>query len=104
MSDTGDDPSTHFKFVESGAFYNIDSEILGILRAPGAGGPGGPYVVVSTTKASPAADTDKTWTISYNATTDTYRLQSQIQMIEVIGNLFRLLCQFHWRLRLDFKM
>ena len=70
------DQSTHFTFVESGAFYNIDSEILGILRGPGAGGPGGPFVVVSTTKASPAADGDKVWTIQYNQTTNTYRFQS----------------------------
>ncbi|MFK7937089.1 MAG: hypothetical protein AB8G22_26480, partial [Saprospiraceae bacterium] len=77
MSNTGDNPNTHFKLVESGAYYNIDSEILGILRAPGAGGPAGPYVVVSTTKAAPATDTDKTWTISYDATTDTYRFGSR---------------------------
>ncbi|MDC1364815.1 T9SS type A sorting domain-containing protein [Algibacter sp.] len=70
------DQSTHFRFVESGAFYNIDSEVLGILRGPGAGGPGGPYVVVSTTKAAPAADTDKVWTIQHNQTDDTYRFQS----------------------------
>ncbi len=68
--------STHFTFVQSGAFYNIDSEILGILRAPGSGGPGGPFVVVSTTKASPATDGDKVWTIQHNQTDDTYRFQS----------------------------
>ncbi len=74
-----DDQSTHWTFVVSGAFYNIDNEVegAGILRAPGNGGPGGPFVVVSTTKASPAADTDKTWTISYNATDDTYRFESR---------------------------
>ncbi|WP_400077493.1 T9SS type A sorting domain-containing protein [Winogradskyella sp. R77965] len=77
MTDLGEtDQSTHFRFVESGAFYNIDSEILGILRGPGAGGPGGPYVVVSTTKAAPAADGDKVWTIQHNQTNDTYRFQS----------------------------
>ncbi|MDA9885707.1 T9SS type A sorting domain-containing protein [bacterium] len=76
-----DEISTHWTFVVSGAYYNIDSKIetggTGILRAPGAGGPGGPYVVVSTTKAPPAADTDKTWTIQYNATDDTYRFESR---------------------------
>lgn len=77
MSDSGEDASTHFKFVQSGSFYNIDSEILGILRSPGAGGPGGAYVVVSTTKASPASDTDKTWTIYHNDTDDTYRFESR---------------------------
>ena len=77
MSDSGENPTTHFKFVQSGSFYNIDSEILGILRSPGAGGPGGAYVVVSTTKASPASDTDKTWTIYHNDTNDTYRFGSR---------------------------
>ena len=77
MSDTGDSPNTHFKFVQSGSYYNIDSETLGILRAPGASGPGGPYVVVSTTKSSPASDTDKTWTIYHNDTNDTYRFGSR---------------------------
>ena len=77
MSDTGEEPSTHFKFVQSGSYYNIDSELLGILRAPGAGGPGGAYVVVSTTKASPATDTDKTWTIYHDETNDTYRFESR---------------------------
>ncbi|GAL67220.1 hypothetical protein JCM19301_1832 [Jejuia pallidilutea] len=77
MTDLGEENlSTHFTFVQSGAFYNIDSEISGILRAPGSGGPGGAFVVVSTTKASPAADTDKVWTIQYNQTDDTYRFQS----------------------------
>ena len=68
--------STHFTFVQTGAFYNIDSEILGILRAPGSGGPGGAFVVVSTTKASPAPDADKVWTIQHNQANDTYRFQS----------------------------
>jgi hypothetical protein len=77
MSDSGESPNTHFKFVQSGSFYNIDSETLGILRAPGAGGPGGAYVVVSTTKAAPATDTDKTWTIYHNTTNDTYRFGSR---------------------------
>ncbi|WP_405290868.1 T9SS type A sorting domain-containing protein [Algibacter sp. Ld11] len=72
----GDSENSRFTFVESGAFYNIDSEVLGILRAPGSGGPGGAYVVVSTTKASPATDGDKVWTIQHNLTDDTYRFQS----------------------------
>ncbi|WP_282040907.1 T9SS type A sorting domain-containing protein [Winogradskyella flava] len=77
MTNLGEeDQSTHFTFVESGAFYNIDSEILGILRGPGAGGPGGPFVVVSTATSAPAADADKVWTIQHNTTNDTYRFQS----------------------------
>ncbi|WP_299130101.1 T9SS type A sorting domain-containing protein [uncultured Winogradskyella sp.] len=71
-----EDQSTHFTFVASGAFYNIDSEILGILRGPGAGGPGGPFVVVSTATSAPAADADKVWTIQHNTTNNTYRFQS----------------------------
>jgi hypothetical protein len=77
MSDSGEAENTHFRFVQSGAFYNIDSETLGALRAPGASGPGGPYVVVSTTKASPTSDTDKTWTIYHNDVNDTYRFGSR---------------------------
>jgi hypothetical protein len=77
MTDLDEDAqSTHFTFVQSGSFYNIDSEILGILRAPGSSGPGGAFVVVSTSKASPATDADKVWTIQYNQTNDTYRFQS----------------------------
>ena len=77
MTDLGEeDESTHFTFVQTGAFYNIDSKVLGILRAPGANGPEGPFVVVGTTKASPAADADKVWTIQYNQTNNTYRFQS----------------------------
>ncbi|WP_397364546.1 T9SS type A sorting domain-containing protein [Olleya sp. R77988] len=76
-----EDLSTHWTFVVSGAYYNIDSESetggTGILRAPGTGGPGGPYVVVSTLATSPNSSTDKTWTIQHNATNDTYRIESR---------------------------
>ena len=78
---TEEDISTHWTFVLSGAYYNIDSESetggTGILRAPGSGGPGGPYVVVSTFATSPNSNTDKTWTIQHNATNDTYRFESR---------------------------
>jgi len=76
MTADGDTENSRFTFVQTGALYNIDSEVLGILRAPGAGGPGGAFVVVSTTKASPASDGDKVWTIQHNQTNDTYRFQS----------------------------
>ena len=77
MTNSGEPTNTHWTFVESGSYFNIDSETLGILRAPGANGPGGAYVVVSTTKAAPASDTDKTWTIHHNETDDTYRFESR---------------------------
>jgi len=77
MTDSGEPTNTHWTFVESGSYFNIDSQVGGILRAPGAGGPGGAYVVVSTTKSPPAADTDKTWTIYHNETNDTYRFESR---------------------------
>ena len=77
MTDSGEPQSTHWLFVESGAYANIDSRVLGVLRAPGAGGPGGPYAVVSTTKAPPTTDTDKTWTIHHDETSDTYRFESR---------------------------
>ncbi|WP_186561800.1 T9SS type A sorting domain-containing protein [Hyunsoonleella aquatilis] len=71
-----DDISTHWTFIESGAFYNIDNKdgSAGILRAPGMGGPGGPYVVLST--GTTTSSGDKIWTIEHNATDDTYRFQS----------------------------
>ena len=77
MTDAGEATNTHWTFVESGSYFNIDSEVNGILRAPGTNGPGGAYVVVSTTKAAPATDTDKTWTIYHNEADDTYRFESR---------------------------
>ena len=81
MSNSREAINTHWRLVDSGNYINIDSYSqtggTGILRAPGAGGPGGAYVVLSTTKAPPAGDTDKTWTVHYDATTDTYRFESR---------------------------
>lgn len=59
MSDSDETQNTHWTFVNSGIFFNIDSETLGILRAPGSGGPGGPYVVLSTARPSPESTSDK---------------------------------------------
>ncbi|TBN03702.1 T9SS type A sorting domain-containing protein [Hyunsoonleella flava] len=77
MTNSGEPTNTHWTFVESGAFFNIDSETVGILRAPGANFSGGAYRVVSTGAVAPSSDTDKTWTIEYNDLEDTYRFQSR---------------------------
>ena len=83
MSDSREDESTHWRLIETGAYINIDSYSqsggTGILRSPGAGGPGGPYVVVSTLKAPPSSDSDKTWTVHYDGSTDTYRFESRTE-------------------------
>lgn len=75
MTDTGEAPNTHWTFVESGAYFNIDNEANNIdaLRAINAN----PYLVVSTAKDSPTTDTDKSWTIHYNDSNDTYRFESR---------------------------
>lgn len=80
MTDSGEALNTHWTFVESGdGYFNIDNEADGIniLRAPGSGGPGGPYVILSTATASPSTASDKTWTIHHNETDDTYRFESR---------------------------
>lgn len=76
MTDSGETQNTHWSFVQSGDFINIDSESLGILRATGSGFAAGPYAVVSTTKASPASDSDKVWTLHQDETTEIYRFQA----------------------------
>lgn len=56
-------------------YYNIDSGITGILRATGSTfSP--PNAVVNTSKASPATDTDKIWTVHYIASDATYRFEA----------------------------
>jgi len=79
MSDSAEESNTHWTFVKAGSYYNIDSETFGILRAPGSGFDGGakPFFVVSTSKSSPADDSDKVWTIHYNETEDTFRFESK---------------------------
>jgi len=79
MNDSGEEPNTHWSFVKSGSYYNIDSETFGILRAPGSGFDDGnkPYYVVSTGNTPPAADTDKVWTIHYNELDKTFRFEAK---------------------------
>jgi hypothetical protein len=74
MTDSGEPLNTHWTFVQQGPLVNIDSEVNGILRAPGAGGPGGPYVVLST--GTTTSSGDKVWTLHYNDVDDTYRFES----------------------------
>ena len=76
MSDSDVAQNTHWNFVESGSYFNIDSESFGILRAPGSGGPGGAYVVVSTNVTPPSIVSDKVWTIHYSESDETYRYES----------------------------
>ncbi|WP_282122026.1 T9SS type A sorting domain-containing protein [Algibacter mikhailovii] len=73
MTDSGEPTNTHWTFVENGSYFNIDSETVGILRAVGSD----PFLAVTTAKAPPAADTDKTWTIQYNESDETYRFESR---------------------------
>lgn len=70
MRDTDEGIDRKWEFVstkvEGVDYYNIDSKDNGILRATGSGFGAGAYLVVSTTKESPAADTDKIWTLHRN--------------------------------------
>ncbi|WP_168796634.1 BNR-4 repeat-containing protein [Cognatitamlana onchidii] len=77
MSDSGDAKNTHWTFVESGAYFNIDSETFGILRATGDTFEDGAHLVVSTGKSAPATDGDKVWTVHYDESDDTFRFESK---------------------------
>lgn len=77
MSDSGEVQNTHWTFVPSGDFFNIDSETFGILRATGSTFSGGANLVVSTAKPSPAGDTDKVFTIHYDQSDDTFRFEAR---------------------------
>lgn len=77
MTGSGEAQNTHWTFVQSGAYYNIDSETFGILRATGGNFSAGAYLVVSTSTGPPSTATDKTWTIHHNTTTNIYRFESR---------------------------
>lgn len=62
--------------VNANGLYNIDSQLpsttsgRGILRALGTGS------VISTNLSSPRTDTDKSWTVEYDAINDTYKFRN----------------------------
>ncbi|WP_218915995.1 T9SS type A sorting domain-containing protein [Siansivirga zeaxanthinifaciens] len=75
MNDSGEGQDKEWIFTKSNNYYNIDSEVTGILRATGSGfSP--PYAIVNTTKASPATDSDKIWIVHYLEADDTYRFEA----------------------------
>ncbi|MFC2110020.1 Ig-like domain-containing protein [Bacteroidota bacterium] len=79
MSASGEGQDNEWSFVativNNETLYNIDSEVVGILRATG-GNFTVPYAAVNTTKASPASDSDKIWTVHYDESDDTYRFEA----------------------------
>ncbi|WP_159951696.1 BNR-4 repeat-containing protein [Polaribacter septentrionalilitoris] len=68
------DDSLHWKFVKTNIgdteYYNIDSEVNGVLRG---GGSGVGNTIISTGRPSPNSDVDKVWTSNYIETEDVYR-------------------------------
>jgi hypothetical protein len=81
MHDTGEGLDRKWTFVKTNVdgidYYNIDSQDNGILRATGSGFSAGPYLVVSTTKAPPAADGDKIWTVHHNTVDNTFMFEAK---------------------------
>ncbi|MBC3758701.1 BNR-4 repeat-containing protein [Hyunsoonleella sp. SJ7] len=62
---------TFVKSTVSGTeYYNIDSEVRGVLRGAGAGAGN---AIISTTRSSPNTDVDKVWTAYYIQDEDVYR-------------------------------
>jgi len=66
-----EDEDTHWEFVSSGNFYNIDSKVRGVLRFTGSGS------LISTTRPAPNEDVDKIWTVIYNETEENYTFQAR---------------------------
>lgn len=68
------DDSLHWKFVKTNIgdkeYYNIDSEVNGVLRGAGSGAGN---TIISTGRPSPNSDVDKVWTSNYIETEDVYR-------------------------------
>ncbi|WP_397445739.1 BNR-4 repeat-containing protein [Polaribacter sp. R77954] len=78
MHETNGDNARRWEItdVPNTNFVNIDNMNSGILRATGANFAAGAYAVVSTTKPSPATDSDKVWTSHFNETNNTYRFEA----------------------------
>ncbi len=91
MNSSGIGQDKEWVLTKSTTFYNIDSEVTGILRATGSGFTPA-YAVVNTTKASPATDSDKVWTVHYIETDDTYRFEggtgSRFLYHDIDGNVY----------------
>lgn len=68
------DDSLYWKFVKTNIgeqeYYNIDSEVNGVLRGAGSGAGN---TIISTGRPSPNSDVDKVWTSNYIETEDVYR-------------------------------
>jgi hypothetical protein len=68
------DESLNWKFVKtniaSSEYYNIDSEVNGVLRGAGSGVGN---TIISTSRSSPNSDVDKVWTSNYIEAEDVYR-------------------------------
>ncbi|WP_397445697.1 BNR-4 repeat-containing protein [Polaribacter sp. R77954] len=68
------DDSLNWKFVDTNiatsAYYNLDSEVNGVLRGAGSGAGN---AIISTSRAAPNTDVDKVWTSYYIEAEDVYR-------------------------------
>lgn len=72
-----DDDALEWNFVKTErderVYYNIDSQVRGILRGTGANNVNPfPYAIISTTKNPPSPDVDKIWTVHYNEADETF--------------------------------
>lgn len=79
MNNSGEGQYKEWTFVETTVnnvtFYNIDCQGSGILRFTGSTfSPA--FSVLNASKAAPATDTDKIWTVHYNETDKTYRFEA----------------------------
>lgn len=68
------DDSLNWKFVKTNIgdteYYNIDSEVNGVLRGAGSGVGN---TIISTSRSSPNSDVDKVWASNYIAAEEVYR-------------------------------